>query len=194
MSPTRRFTVCLRSVVIGLLSAVAVSSHALTAEQVRAMAVGDSDERAAAIAQAAASGDPQAPAFFQALLDDAVKVAGERVFVVRDSKAVDAASGAAAHVPPDAEDVVNSNRIRRALDAALASLKLLSPDRALRAAAIRELREQADDARLPLIEKAYAAETDVQLKGELDRLRSTVLVSSAAMCLRNVVMGATPRT
>ena len=155
------------------------SAHALTAEQVRAMAVGDSDERAAAIAQAAASGDAQAPAFFQALLDDAVKLAGERVLVVRDAKAVDAATGAAVALPADAEDVINSNRIRRAIDAALASLKLLSPDRALRAAAIRELREQADDARLPLIEKAYAAETDAQLKGELDRLRSTVLVSSS---------------
>jgi len=31
---------------------------ALTAEQVRGMAIGESDERAAAIGQAAASGDP----------------------------------------------------------------------------------------------------------------------------------------
>ena len=42
---------------------LACAAHALTPEQVLAMAVGDSDERAAAIAQAAASGDAKAPAF-----------------------------------------------------------------------------------------------------------------------------------
>ncbi len=178
MSSTRVLRACLRASVMWLALAAASSAHALTAEQARAMAVGDSDDRAAAIAAAAASGDPQAPAFFRALLDDAVKVAGERVLVVRDAKAVDAASGAVVALPADAEDVINSNRIRRALDAALASLKLLSPERAERAAAIRELREQADESRLPLIEKAYAAETDAQLKTELDRLRSTALIAS----------------
>ena len=60
----------------------------------RAMAIGDSDARVAAIADVAAGGDPAAPAFFQALLDGAVKVAGEQVFIVRDDKARDAASGA----------------------------------------------------------------------------------------------------
>src|SRR6185369_24923 len=103
-------------------------AHALTAEDVRAMAIGENDDRAAAIAKVAAAGDPQAPAFFQALLDDAVKTAGDRVFVVRDGKALDAATGAPATLPDSAEDVVNSNRMRREIEAALASLRLLSPE------------------------------------------------------------------
>ncbi len=173
-----------RLLLLVCLLLVALPAAALTQAEARAMAVGESDERAAAIARAAASADPQAPAFFQALLDDAVKVAGERVFIVRETKAVDAATLAPADLPADAEDVVNSNRMRREIEGALASLKLLSPDRAQRAAAIKELREQADESRLPLVEKAYAVETDPALKDELDMLRSAVLVSSSDVARR----------
>ncbi|WP_372528174.1 urea ABC transporter permease subunit UrtB [Piscinibacter sp.] len=161
------------------LALAAVSAHALSADQVRAMAIGESDARSAAIAQAATSGDPKAPEFFQALLDDAVKVAGDKVFIVTGDKARDAASGAEVALPADAEDVVNSNRMRRELEGALASLKLLSPDAVQRAAAIKEMRDSADEAKLPLIEKALAAETDPRLKGELDLLRAAVLISSS---------------
>ncbi|HEY2930072.1 urea ABC transporter permease subunit UrtB [Piscinibacter sp.] len=155
----------------------ASSAHALTSDQVRAMAIGESDARSAAIAQAATSGDPKAPEFFRALLDDAVKVSGDKVFIVGDDKARDAATGADATLPVDAEDVVNSNRMRRELEAALAALKLLSPNVAERAAALKDMRDSADEAKLPLIEKALAAETDADLKAELGLLRAAVLIS-----------------
>jgi urea transport system permease protein len=161
-----------------LFGLVATASHALTAEQVRAMAIGENDARASAIGLVAASGDDKAPAFFQALLDDAVKTSGDKVFVVKDGKAVDAATGAAVTLPENAEDVVNSNRMRREIEAALASMKLLSTDASQRAAAIKELREGVDESKLPLIEKAYAAETDAKLKSDLGLLRAGVLISS----------------
>ena len=97
---------------------------------------------------------------------------------MRDGKAKDAASAAAAVLPVDAEDVINSNRMRRELEGALASLKLFSPDRVQRALAIRELKDQADESKLPLIEKAYRAETDSKLEAELGLLRAVLLVSS----------------
>jgi len=153
-------------------------AQALTADQVRAMAIGDNDDRAAAIAQVAASGDPQAPAFFQALLDGAVRVTEDKVFVVRNEKASDAASGADVALPEAAEDVINSNRMRRAIEGAIASLKLLSPNVAERAVAIRELKDQADESKLPLVDKAFGVETDPKLKSELGQLRAAVLVSS----------------
>ncbi|NUZ06942.1 urea ABC transporter permease subunit UrtB [Schlegelella sp. ID0723] len=143
------------------------------------MATGDSDSRAAAIAAAAASGDPAVPAFLKALADGDVKVAGERVFVVKDDAARDAATGAPVALPGDAEDVVNNNRMRREIDAAIASLHLLSSDVAERRTAVAELKSQVDEAKLPLIEKAYAAETDARLKAELGLLRSAALVSSS---------------
>lgn len=165
-----------------LVAFIAVSwlspAHALTADQVRAMSIGDNDPRAEAIAQAAASADPKAADFFQALLDDAVKTAGDKVFIVRDGKAADAATGAPATLPDSAEDVVNSNRMRNVIEAALASLRLLSTDAAQRGAAIRELGGSADEAMLPLIEKALAVESEPSLKAQLGLLRAAVLIAS----------------
>ncbi len=162
-----------------LLLAIAGPAHALTTEQVRALAIGDTDERAAAIAQTAASGDPAALAFFQALLADEVKTAGDKVFIVRGGKSVDAASGVEAALPEGAEDVINSNRVRREIETALASLKLFSPDARQRAAAIKELRDGVDESRLTMIDKAIAAETDAALKAALELLRANIQISGA---------------
>ena len=100
---------------VGALCAclTATAAHALSADQVRAMSVGDNDARVAAIAQAAATGDPKALDFFKALLADEVKTTGDKVFVVRAGKARDAATDVETALPADAEDVVNSNRLRR---------------------------------------------------------------------------------
>ena len=97
---------------------------------------------------------------------------------MRDGQAFDAATGAAATLPEGAEDVVNNNRMRRELDAALAAVRLFSADRNERAAAIALLRDRADEAMLPLIAKAKAAEGDADLKAQLDRLEATVLIAS----------------
>jgi len=83
-------------------------------------------------------------------------------------------------VPADAEDVVNNNRVRGALQAALAALQLLSSDLDTRRSAAAELlKQQLEEAQLPLLEKAYAAETDPALKASLERMRATILVSSS---------------
>ena len=160
------------------------SAHALTAEQAHAMAAGDNEERAAAIAQAVAGAEPGVAAFLQALLDDEVRVAGERVFIVRGEVARDAATGAEAPLPEDAEEVINSNYMRREIDVALASLRLLSPDAAKRSDAIKELAGNVDETRLPLIEKAYAAETDAALKDRLGLLRAAILIAADDKTLR----------
>ncbi len=167
-----------------LLVGAGASAHALTSEQVRAMAIGESDDRAASIAQAATSGDAQAAGFLQALLADEVRTAGDKVFIVQDGKARDAATGAPATLPDNAEDVVNSNRLRRELDTALASLKLFSPDVAQRAAAVKELRDGVDESRLPIIDKAIVAESDANLKSALQLLRANIQISSADQAQR----------
>ncbi|OYU75622.1 MAG: urea ABC transporter permease subunit UrtB, partial [Burkholderiales bacterium PBB5] len=98
--------------------------------------------------------------------------------MVKDGKPVEAATGQAATLPADAEDVVNNNRMRRELEAAIAALKLLSPERADRAKAITELKDSADEGKLALIDKASAAETDPALKAQLAVLRAAILISS----------------
>src|SRR5437867_3999968 len=115
------------------------AAHALTAEQAAAIALGESDARIEALNKAVAAPDDRTAAFIQALADDAVKTAGGKVFIVRDGKGTDAASGAEVKVPADAEDLINNNRMRGELDTALAALKLFSKDDRLRAAAVAEL-------------------------------------------------------
>ena len=151
---------------------------ALTSEQAGSIAAGDSDDRVAALNERVAAGDAALVPFVQALLDGTVKTAAGKAFVVSGGKAIEAATGAAATLPADAEDAVNNNRMRRELESALAALKLYSPDRGLRAKAIAELKDSADESKLGLIEKAVAAETDASLKANLDLLRAAILISS----------------
>jgi len=172
----------LAGLLLGLAAAWCGSAAALTPELAVRIASGDSDARIAALGEAVRAADPALGAFLQALLADEVKVAGGRAFVLRDGKAVEAASGAAATLPEGAEDVVNNNRMRREIEAVLAALALLSSDREARAKAIVELKEQAgeraDAGKLALIDKALAAETDAALKDQLAQLRAAALINA----------------
>ncbi|QHI99782.1 urea ABC transporter permease subunit UrtB [Xylophilus rhododendri] len=155
------------------------AAHALTADAARAMASGDTDERIAALAKATATPDAATAAFVQAMSDDAVKITPQHVIVMKDDKGFDAATGAEVPVPEDAEDIVNNNRMRGAFEGTLASLKLLSRDKAERAAAIAALREESDESRLPVIDQALVAETDAGLKTQLQSIRARIQLSSS---------------
>ena len=161
-----------------LIALLASQARALTADEARAMAAGESDARIEALNKAIAGADDRTAAFIQALADDAVKVAGDKAFVVKDGKGFDPVTLAPAALPADAEDVINNNRMRGELDTALAALKLFSKDVAQRRAAIRTLQNESDESRLPLIEKAYAAESDPQVKEQLAMVRAAVLLGS----------------
>ena len=176
----RRLT--LRSALIALVAVlvtVAAPAWALDAAQARALAVGDGDARIAALQDAIARADPGLATFAQALLDDSVKTTATGVFVVHDDKVVDAVTGQPAKLPDDAEDVSNNNRMRGALETALSGLRLLSPDTATRRKAIADLSSAvADPALLPVVEKAFASETDAKLKLQLGRLRAAVHIAA----------------
>ena len=160
-----------------LLWALPHPAEALTAERAHAIASGDNDARIQALGEALAGGDAALAAFVRALLDDEVKVASGKAYIVRDGKATDLV-GAAATLPEGAEDVVNNNRMRGELEAALAALRLFSPHPAERAKAIDELRGNADEGKLALVDKAARAETDPALEAALESLRATILVTS----------------
>ncbi|MBG6073388.1 MULTISPECIES: urea ABC transporter permease subunit UrtB [unclassified Polaromonas] len=158
---------------------IAGAAHALSADEVKGIAFGDVEARVTALNKAAADADEKTVAFIQALSDDAVKTRGDKVFVIQGGKALDPLSGAEVPLPPDAEDVINPNYLRSEMDNALAALKLLSKDEATRAAAIKTLTGETDEARLPLIDKAYAAETVPQLKDKLEMMRAAILLGSS---------------
>jgi urea transport system permease protein len=158
---------------------IAGGAHAFTAGELKGITFGETEARVAALNLAAANADDKTAAFIQALADDAVKIKGEGVFIVQGGKAIDPLSGAPVALPEGAEDVINPNLVRSALDNALAALKLLSKDAAARAAALKTLSGETDEARLPLIEKAYAAESVPALKAQLGQIRAAILLGSS---------------
>jgi urea transport system permease protein len=168
-----------RAILVAAALCSLAPAWALDATQARAIAVGDSDARIAALQDAIKRADPGLATFAQALLDDAVKTTATGVFIVHDDKAVDAATGQPAKLPDDAEDVSNNNRVRGALETALSGLRLLSPDLATRRAAVDDLaKNSADPALLPVIDKAIATESDATLKARLGRLKAAVQVAA----------------
>ena len=171
------FSFIYRLIASVLLCATA-QAYALTAEQALAMASGETDDRVAALQQAAADPSEQTRAFLQALADDAVKVAGNKAFIVQGDKAVDPVTGAEVPVPADAEDIINNNRMRGEIDTALAGLALFGKDEAQRLAAAKALAKEPDAARLPLLDKALAQETAPAIKAQLELARAATLLDS----------------
>jgi urea transport system permease protein len=158
-----------------------LSAAALTPAQALAIAAGESDERVAALDEAITTADPALAAYLQALLADEVQVAGGRALIVRDERILDAATGAPAGLgalPDDAEGVVNNNRMRNALQAALAGLQLFSPDLAVRQKALAELEGQPDAAPKALIAKAVESEADPGMKERLAVIQAAALLAT----------------
>ncbi|MDZ7937402.1 MAG: urea ABC transporter permease subunit UrtB, partial [Rhodoferax sp.] len=174
----------IHALLLALTCAAVSSAHALTAQQAQALAVGESDDRVAALHAIGQGADERTVAFIRALADDAVKlVAGHPVIVV-DDKAVDPVTGAEVALPETAEDVMNNNRMRSEIDNAIATVSLMSPDVATRRAALETLRGNVDVDKLAPLEKALAAETVPALRSQLAQLRAAALLSSDDPALR----------
>ncbi len=167
-----------------LASCLVTGAHALTPCQAHAIATGDSDSRIAALQAALTAGDERVPVLVGALLEGAVKVDAERAYIVRGEEVVEAGTGEAASLPDDAEDAINNNRMRGELEAALAALGLFSADISERRAALGTLVGNIDESKLPLLDKALAAETDASLRTEIELLRAVALVTSGSVAQR----------
>lgn len=127
-------------------------------------------DRLAAIEQLGALSPEDAGPLLQALADDTLAKAGERLLFYDGERARDALTGAPVDpVPEDIESISLNNRLRLALEGATASQQLFAPDRATRLAAANALRDNATEAMLPLLEKALAGEQDAEIRDLLTR-------------------------
>jgi urea transport system permease protein len=155
---------------LGLCLAIwigASAAHALTPADALALVDGDTDVRIDTLNKLAAEPDERASALIKAMAAEAVRVQGERVFIVLDDGAVDAVTGEKLPLPDDAGDVMINNRLRSAMESALAGMELVGapPERQREAARTlqRSAFEEPDISQLALIDKALA--------GNLDALR-----------------------
>ena len=154
------------------------SALALTTDQARALTLGDTDARVSALQKTLVSADAKTVVFIQAMADDAVKVNGTQVLIVRDGKATDPTSGEATTLPDNVEDVINNNRMRGEIDAALSALQLLSPDAALRMQAAKSMLKEPDPSKLVMLEKALAHESSKTITTQLLLARAAIMLNS----------------
>lgn len=144
-----------------------LAAHALTAPQALELAAGEADERVAQLLQLAASDDARAHALIRALSDESVQVQDGQVLIVQGAEAIDAVSGAVVALGDSAEEAVVNNRLRGALDSALAGMDLLQGDAARQREAAAILQRGAFDdptpAQLPMVERALSPEFSARL-------------------------------
>ena len=161
----------------------ATSAHALTPAEALTLAAGDSDERIATLNRLAAAGDERGLALIQALSNGAVKVQGEQVLVIADDgSAADAVTGAVASLSETADDAVVNNRLRSAIETALATRDLFGSDPAAQRAAAALLQKAAFDEpdanQLPLVERALTGELDDKARILLEQARAAMQLAS----------------
>jgi len=164
-----------------LAASLAPASQALTPESLKPFAGDEASEKLTAIDALIAAPDARVAAVLAAIRDDRLAYTDDTHFYVGETGAyVDAVSGAAA--TPKADDlkpVEINNRIRAKLNAALAAMDLLSPDRAVRAKAVADLEKASDPALVALVDSALATEQDPALKATLQVVRAAFALKTS---------------
>jgi len=171
---------------LGLSLAVVMSlgaAHALTPADALALVDGDTDVRIDTLNRLAAEPDDKASALIKAMSDEAVRVQGERVLIVEGDGAIDAVTGEKlAALPDEAADIMINNRLRSAMENALAGMELLGapPERQREAATTlqRTAFEEPDTSQLALIDKALAGNLDPRARQSLELAQAAVLLAS----------------
>jgi urea transport system permease protein len=165
-------------VLLSLIGVLPVA-QALDPVTVRQLAAEDGDSKLAAINKLVSAGDVAALPLFKAMQDDALQLFNGRLVIVTAAGTNDALTGEAVNAPADKlESIVVNNRIRGALDSAIAALKLIAPQREERLAAAKAVATEAGEEMLPLIERALAKETDAEVKALLVQASAAIALKS----------------
>ena len=104
--------------------------------------------------------------------------------MVDQGQARNATTGETRALPDDAQDIMLNNRMRSEIDAALAALKLFSPDAQLRIVAAQAMLKEPDAARKPMLEKALASESQAEVQAWLKSALAAVNLSDAVAATR----------
>jgi len=168
---------------IALAFAAAPLRAAGLEEALAHFATDDYGEIEEGITAVAASGDPRAASIIEALQDGRLLYSAERKKVYyRDVSGTlfDAVTAVAitGGEPADIDTVEINNRLRRAIDAALGGLTLMSPDRAKRYDAAQAVFKSHEANVLPAIEAAIGKETDAGIKRTLNEARAAIILNS----------------
>ena len=159
---------CWRSILFVLFCGIAATPavHALDTAAVKQLAAEDGAAKIEAINKLVASGDIAVLPLFKAMQEDALQVFNGRLVIVAGDVVKDAMTGATVDAPADKlEAIVVNNRIRGALDGAIAALKLVSPKSEERLAAAKAVANDASEEMLPLVKRALEKESERRSQG-----------------------------
>ncbi len=155
---------CLAGILLVLLTG---KVWALDAASLNTLATGEANKKIALVEQLVNAGDAAALPVLEALSAGTLYTTeGEAIVIVTPAAVLDALTGKPASVAP-LEKISINNRLRQHLNTAIAALRLVAPERALRLAAAMELQKNAGDALLPLIERRLQQEEDAEIKSLL---------------------------
>jgi urea transport system permease protein len=135
---------------------LSLPAFALDRAAVDKLVNGDGDERIQAIAALLAEGDPKAADLLRSAAEGEVELDGKKV------------------------EVMVNNRLRREIAGALSAFQLLSPDRAARLEAAKQLAAGAGESVLPLVKKALQAEKDAEIKATLEVIAASMELKAGA--------------
>ena len=167
--------------VLALLLAGALAANAESYEEALAKFAADSyNETDAAVAAVAASGNPLAAQVIEALQDGRLLFsAGDKKIYMRNPPVglLDAATGqpVLGAEPARLSPVRVNNRVRRAIDAALGSLTLLSADPVKRLEAAKAVFKSKDASVLATLDTAINKEGEARIKKALEEARAAIL-------------------
>lgn len=161
------------------LAVSSLCAQAITAADLKTLADADNSGRIEMIQSWVSKGDAETAKVLQYFYDGELALSPDgKVLRVTDTATTDPLTGANLPMSADAERLTLNNRVRVAIEAAMAGLKLVSPDPQVRLAAAKELQSRAVEEQLPLIE--------VRIKVESDRqVRSVLLLTQAMLSLQN---------
>jgi urea transport system permease protein len=181
--PGMRYLACLLAAVFLFLAGPGPSSAADLRALVEALAQGSFDDREKAIAALASSGDPRAAPVIEALGAGKLHLrkSDGTIIIVKDGTMLDAVVGTRVTAnEAELERVRVNNRLRRAIEAALGSLTLMSPDSGVRRQAAEAVFKSRDPGAIPALDAAIAAEKDEAIRAVMMQARAAAVLGSDA--------------
>jgi urea transport system permease protein len=168
----------LLTVLLALPLQLSFAADLIDRQVLSGLASDSNEDRSKAITALGLLSTPGAAEVLAALGDGSVLITSDgTVLLARNrEQALNPATGAIVAPPSDAQSLTLNNRLRRALQSALASSELFSPQPKVRLAAAQRLQKEADPSRAAVIERALALEKDFGIRHALE-----VALASAAL-------------
>jgi urea transport system permease protein len=166
------------ALMVGTLFPAMADSYQQALERLAADSFSETDVAVNAIAT---SGNPLALAVINALQASRLQfdpATGAVYFKDGSGRLVDAANGKPVAQPPSGlKSVRVNNRVRRAIDATIGILTLLSPDPAKRREAAEAVFKSREASALPALDSAVAHEQDAGIKRVLEEARAAIVLT-----------------